>query len=254
MTTEETFRKLSELRLYGFARALEAQLAQPASYTTLAVEDRVGLLVDREWTEREARRLTRRLQLAKLRDRQACVEDVDFRHPRGLDRALVQRLATGEWITKAQNVLVIGPTGCGKTYVACALGHKACRDGYSVLYRRVPRLAHELHVARGDGSLPRLLSRWAKIDVLILDDWGLTPLGAQERHDLLEVLEDRCGEHSTIIAGQLPVKSWHTYIGDPAVADAALDRVVHNAHQIMLKGESMRKKRSTLTDAPNSAT
>ncbi len=254
MTTEETFRKLSELRLYGFARALEAQLAQPASYTTLAVEDRVGLLVDREWTEREARRLTRRLQLAKLRDRQACVEDVDFRHPRGLDRAFVQRLATGEWITKAQNVFVIGPTGCGKTYVACALGHKACRDGYSVLYRRVPRLAHELHIARGDGSLPRLLSRWAKIDVLILDDWGLTPLGAQERHDLLEVLEDRCGEHSTIIAGQLPVKSWHTYIGDPAVADAALDRVVHNAHQIMLKGESMRKKRSTLTDAPNSAT
>ena len=254
MTTEETFRKLSELRLYGFARALEAQLAQPASYTTLAIEDRVGLLVDREWTERETRRLTRRLQLAKLRDRQACVEDVDFRHPRGLDRALVQRLATGEWITKAQNVLVIGPTGCGKTYVACALGHKACRDGHSVLYRRVPRLAHELHIARGDGSLPRLLSRWAKIDVLILDDWGLTPLGAQERHDLLEVLEDRCGEHSTIIAGQLPVKSWHTYIGDPAVADAALDRVVHNAHQIMLKGESMRKTRSTLTDAPNSAT
>ena len=254
MTTEETFRKLSELRLYGFARALEAQLAQPASYTTLAIEDRVGLLVDREWTERETRRLTRRLQLAKLRDRQACVEDVDFRHPRGLDRALVQRLATGEWITKAQNVLVIGPTGCGTTYVACALGHQACRDGYSVLYRRVPRLAHELHVARGDGSLPRLLSRWAKIDVLILDDWGLTPLGAQERHDLLEVLEDRYGEHSTIIAGQLPVKSWHTYIGDPAVADAALDRVVHNAHQIMLKGESMRKTRSTLTDAPNSAT
>ena len=152
MTTEETFRKLSELRLYGFTRALEEQLAQPASYTTLALEDRVGLLVDREWTEREARRLTRRLQLAKLRDRQACAEDVDFRHPRGLDRALVQRLATGEWITKAQNVLVIGPTGCGKTYVACALGHKACRDGYSVLYRRVPRLAHELHVARGDGS------------------------------------------------------------------------------------------------------
>jgi len=254
MTTEETFRKLSELRLYGFTRALEEQLAQPASYTTLAIEDRVGLLVDREWTERETRRLTRRLQLAKLRDRQACVEDVDFRHPRGLDRALVQRLATGEWITKAQNVLVIGPTGCGKTYVACALGHKACRDGHSVLYRRVPRLAHELHIARGDGSLPRLLSRWAKIDVLILDDWGLTPLGAQERHDLLEVLEDRCGEHSTIIAGQLPVKSWHTYIGDPAVADAALDRVVHNAHQIMLKGESMRKTRSTLTDAPNSAT
>jgi DNA replication protein DnaC len=254
MTTEETFRKLSELRLYGFARALEAQLAQPDSYTTLAIEDRVGLLVDREWTERETRRLTRRLQLAKLRDRQACVEDVDFRHPRGLDRALVQRLATGEWITKAQNVLVIGPTGCGKTYVACALGHKACRDGYSVLYRRVPRLAHELHVARGDGSLPRLLSRWAKIDVLILDDWGLTPLGAQERHDLLEVVEDRCGEHSTIIAGQLPVKNWHTYIGDPAVADAALDRVVHNAHHIMLKGESMRKKRSTLTNETDSAT
>jgi len=254
MTTEETFRKLSELRLYGFARALEEQLAQPQSYSALGLEERIGLLVDREWTEREARRLTRRLQLAKLRDRQACVEDIDFRHPRGLDRALLQRLATGDWIAKAQNVLVIGPTGCGKTYVACALGHKACRDGYAVLYRRVPRLAHELHVARGDGSLPRLLTRWAKIDVLILDDWGLTPLGAQERHDLLEVLEDRCGERATIIAGQLPVKNWHTYIGDPAVADAALDRVVHSAHQIVLKGESMRKKRSTLTNQPDSAT
>jgi DNA replication protein DnaC len=254
MTIEETFRKLSELRLYGFARALEAQLAQPESYSTLTLDERIGLLVDREWSEREARRLTRRLQLAKLRDRQACVEDIDFRHPRGLDRALLQRLATGDWITKAQNVLVIGPTGCGKTYLASALGHKACRDGHSVLYRRVPRLAHELHVARGDGSLARLLARWAKIDVLILDDWGLTPLGAQERHDLLEVLEDRCGERATIIAGQLPVKNWHTYIGDPAVADAALDRVVHNAHHLILKGESMRKKRATLTTGAASAT
>lgn len=249
MTTQETFQKLSEMRLHGFARALHEQLENAESYAHLACEDRVGVLVDREWSDREARRLTRRLQLARLRDRSACVEDVDFRHPRGLDRTLVQRLATCEWITKHQNLIVSGSTGCGKTYVICALAQKACRDGFSVLYRRVPRLLHELQVARADGSFPRLLARWAKTDVLMLDDWGLAPLGAQERHDLLEVIEDRHGERSTGIAAQLPVKDWHKYIGDPAVADATLDRIVHAAHQITLKGESMRKTRSSLATA-----
>jgi len=253
MTTQETFQKLGELRLHAFARALQEQLAQPDTYADLALEERIGLLIDREWGERERRGVTRRLQLARLRDRTACIEDVDFQHPRGLDRGVWKRLATGEWITKHQNVILSGPTGCGKTYLACALGHKACRDGHSVVYRRLPRLVQELHVARADGSYPRLLARWAKTDVVILDDFGLTPLGAQERHDLLEVIEDRHGERSLVIAAQLPVKAWHTYIGDPAVADAALDRVVHSAHQLTLKGDSMRKKHSTLTDDASSA-
>jgi DNA replication protein DnaC len=253
MTTEETFQKLSELRLHGFARALHEQLDHAESFEQLTFEDRVGVLIDREWTDRETRSLTRRLQLARLRDRNACMEDVDFRHPRGLDRTLLQRLATCEWIRKHQNLIVTGSTGCGKTFVVCALGHKACREGFSVLYRRVPRLLHELTIARADGSFPKLLARWAKTDVLILDDWGLAPLGSQERHDLLEVLEDRHTDRSTVIAAQLPLKDWHKYIGDPAVADAVLDRIVHAAHPLTLKGESMRKKRSPLTtEAPES--
>lgn len=166
MTTEETFQKLSDIRMLGFVRALREQLDNPGSYEHLCFEDRIGLLVDREWTEREGRGLTRRLQLARLRDRTACVEDIDYRHARGLDRALVKRLATCEWIKKRQNVVITGSTGCGKTYLACALGQKACRDGFSVVYRRVPRLSHELNVARGDGSLPRLLARWAKTECL----------------------------------------------------------------------------------------
>jgi len=247
MTNEETFQKLSDLRLHAFSRALREQFDNPDSYTHLSVEDRVGILVDREWTEREARSLTRRLQLARLRDRAAAVEDIDFGHPRGLDRPLIRRLSSCEWIKKKQNLLITGSTGCGKTFVACAFGQKACREGFSVVYRRVPRMLSELQIAHGDGSLPRLLARWAKTDLLILDDWGLAPLNAQHRHDLLEVIEDRHGERSTIIAAQLPVKEWHKYIGDPAVADAALDRIVHSAHQITMSGDSMRKRRSKLS-------
>lgn len=247
MTDEETFQKLSDIRMHGFSRALREQLDNADSYGHLSFEDRLGILVDCEWTEREARSLTRRLQLAKLRDRVAALEDIDFHHPRGLDRNLVRRLATCEWIKKKQNLVVTGSTGCGKTFLICAFGQKACREGFSVVYRRVPRILSEMQIARGDGSLPRLLSRWAKTDVLILDDWGLAPLGTQHRHDLLEVIEDRHGERSTIIAAQLPLKDWHKYIGDPAVADAALDRIVHSAHHITMKGESMRKRRSKLT-------
>lgn len=185
MTTEETFQKLADIRLLGLARALQEQLDAPDSFDHLAFEDRVGLLVDREWTDREQRRLTRRLQVARLRERSACVEDIDYRHPRGLNKALMQRLATCEWVRKAQNLTLTGKTGCGKTYLACALGQKACRDGHTVVYRRVPRLLSELQIARGDGSLRKLLARWARTDVLILDDWGLAPLGPQERTDLL---------------------------------------------------------------------
>ena len=254
MTDDETFQKLSEMRMHGLVRALREQLDNPETYTAMAFEDRVGMLIDREWSEREARSLTRRLQLARLRDRTAAVEDIDFAHPRGLDRNLMRRLSSCEWIKKKQNLLITGSTGCGKTFVACAFGQKACREGFSVLYRRVPRMLSELHIAHGDGSLPRLLARWAKTDLLILDDWGLAPLNAQHRHDLLEVIEDRHGERSTIIAAQLPVKEWHKYIGDPAVADAALDRIVHSAHQITMSGDSMRKKRSKLSGPSESET
>lgn len=252
MTTAETFQKLSDMRMHAFAHALKEQL-DTDQHDQLGFDERVGLLVDREWTERETRSLTRRLQIARLRDRTACVEDIDYHHPRGLDRSLLRRLSTCEWIKKRQNLLISGKTGCGKTFIACAIANKACREGFSVIYRRLPRLLHELQLARGDGSWPRLLSRWAKTDVLIIDDWGIIPLVTQSRSDLLEIIEDRHGERSTVIAAQLPLTEWHKYIGDPAIADATLDRIVHNAHHIKLKGESIRKKRSDLTKEGNSA-
>lgn len=247
MTDEQTFEKLAAMRMHGMASVLREQLANPDSVDGLTFNDRVAMLVDREWNERENRSLTRRLALARLRDRSACIEDIDYQHPRGLERSVLQRLATGGWITKKQNVIVTGPSGCGKTYLACALANKACRDGHSVVYRRLPRLAQELAVARGDGSYARLLARWAKADVLVLDDWGLAPLGESERRDLLEILDDRHGLRSTIVLSQLPVKEWHRIVGDPTIADALLDRLVHNAHQLRLKGESIRKTHSGLT-------
>ena len=243
MLTEQTLQKLVEMKMYGFVTALKEQL-DADDYDELSFDERVGLLVDREWTDREARRLTRRLQRAKLRE-QACVEDVDFRHRRGLDRALVKRLGTCEWAKRSQNILITGPTGIGKTFLACAFAHKACREGYSALYRRVPRLLHELDMARADGSLTRLLARFARTQVLVLDDWSLAPLGDRERRDLLEVIEERHGNRSTIISTQLPVKTWHKVIGEPTIADAILDRLVHNAHRIELTGKSMRPGRST---------
>lgn len=247
MTDEQTFEKLSGMRMNGIASALREQIASPESVDGLTFTDRLAMLVDREWNERENRSLTRRLALARLRDKGACIEDIDYQHPRGLERSVLQRLATGGWITKKQNVILTGPTGCGKTYLACALANKACRDGHSVVYRRMPRLAQDLAVARGDGSYARLLARWAKTDVLVLDDWGLAPIAESERRDLLEILDDRHGLRSTIVVSQLPVKDWHRLVGDPTIADALLDRLVHNAHELKLKGESIRKKRSGLT-------
>lgn len=245
MVTEETFNKLNQMRMYGFAKAFQDQLDSD-QYDKLSLEERVGLMVDREWTEREQRRLTRRLQQAKLREH-ACVEDIDYRHRRGLDKKLMQRLATCQWIEKHQNLIIVGPTGIGKTFLTCALAQKACREGHTAIYRRTPRLLQELMVAQSDGSLPRLLARLARTDVLVLDDWGLAVLSDQERRDLLEVLEDRTGCRSTIITSQLPVSQWHKVIGEPTIADAILDRIVHSAHRITLKGESMRKHRSNLT-------
>ena len=247
MTDEQTFEKLASMRMQGIAHALREQIGAPEGYDALTFSDRVAMLVDREWSERENRSLTRRLAIARLRDKSACVEDVDYQHPRGLDRTTLQRLTGGGWITKHQNVILTGPTGCGKTYLACALANKACRDGHSVVYKRIPRLAQELAVARGDGSYARLLTRWAKADVLVLDDWGIAPLADLERRDLLEILDDRHGLGSTIVVSQIPVKEWHQLVGDPTIADALLDRLVHNAHEFRLKGESIRKTCSGLT-------
>jgi DNA replication protein DnaC len=208
--------------------------------------DLVGLLADAEWMERENKRLTQRLRNARLKQ-QACLEDVDYTHARGLTKSTLQELQTSRWILDKQNVVLTGPTGVGKSYLACALGQKACRDGYTVMYRRVSRLFDELAQARADGTLPLLLRRLAKANLLILDDFGLEVLGPAERKGLLEVLEDRYGSSSTIVTSQLAPDAWHPVIGDPTLADAILDRLVHNAHRLVLKGDSIRRAKSDLT-------
>lgn len=244
MLIEQTFHQLSQMRLHGLTKALQEQLDKE-DFKTLDFEERLGMLVDREYRDRENRKLTRRLQYAKLRE-QACVEDIDYRHSRGLDKSLMQRLAKSDWVRQHQNVIITGPTGVGKTYLSCALADKACRDGLTAIYRRMPRLLQELLIARADGSYSKLLARLAKTDLLVVDDWGIAPLNEQERRDILEVFEDRHGARSTILATQLPVGKWHAYIGDPTIADAILDRLVHNAHQLKLSGTSLRKTRSNL--------
>ena len=207
---------------------------------------RLGLMVDRETTERANRRLQTRLKKAKLRQ-QACFEDIDFRTPRGLDKQLILSLASCDWIKKANNILLTGATGTGKSYLACALAHKACLEGHTVRYMRLPRLMEEITISRADGSYGKFMLDLARTDLIILDDWGLAAMAKQQRHDLLEILEDRNGLRSTIVTSQLPVEAWHEYIGDPTLADAILDRLVHSAYKINLKGESMRKKNATLT-------
>ncbi len=239
-----TLEKLRALRLNGFVRGLQEQEASPV-VESLGFEERLGLLVDRELTDRENLRLAGRLRAARLRQ-SACLEEIDYRSPRGLDRSLMLALGSCQWIRDHLNVLIIGPTGTGKSFLACALAHRGCMEGYSALYLRVPRLFEELAIARGDGRYGRLLKSYAKADILVLDDWGLARLGTEERGDLLEILEDRYGLRSTIIASQLPVDAWHDVIGDPTIADAVLDRLVHNAYRISLKGGSMRKRASTL--------
>jgi len=245
MLTHSTFEKLQALRLAGMARAFEDQQRLP-EIDSPSFEERLGLLVDREMTERENRRMKTRLRQARLRQ-QAALEDVDFRHPRGLDKSLIAQLSSCHWIAQHQNILITGPTGCGKTFLACALAHKACREGYTVRYLRLPRLFQDLQIAKGDGRYPKLLAALAKTDLIALDDWGIAPLADEQRRDLLELLEDRHGLRSTLVAAQLPVDKWHNQIGDPTLADAILDRLIHNAHKIPLKGDSMRKLKSSLT-------
>ena len=239
MLTHQTVERLRQMRLWGMADAFLAQLEQPDA-AALSFEDRLGLLVDQEVSYRDNRRLKRLLKDAKLRQ-QACLEDIDLSVGRGLDRQLLRSLGTGLWVTNHQNVLVTGPTGVGKTYVSCALANAACRQGYSARYYRVPRLLTDIAVSRGDGSYTRLLRLLSNVEVLVLDDWGLAPLAATDGRELLEVIEDRWQAKSTVVTSQVPVDQWHAVIGDPSVADAILDRLVHHAHRIELKGESLRR-------------
>ena len=241
MLKHPTLTQLHALGLHGMAKAFD-ELAANGQAEGLDRLEWLTLLLDREAALRHDKRFTSRLRAARLRQ-QATVEDVDYRSPRGLDRALFQKLAEGDWIKGHDNLVLVGPTGVGKSWLAAALGHKACRDNQSVLYQRVPRLFEDLALGRGDGRHPRLLRSLGRADLLILDDWGLEPLDAGARHDLLEILEERYGRRSTMITSQLPVDRWHDIIGDPTYADAILDRLIHNAHRIELTGESMRRGR-----------
>ena len=242
MLNQQTLEKLRALRLHGMAEAFRAQ-AEQKGITELSFEERFALLVDQQWNWRQNRALERRLTKAKLRHR-ASVEDLDFRTPRGLDRALLRSLTQDSaWVREHQNIFLLGPTGIGKSYLACALAEKACRDGFTALYTRAAQLFRDLALARADGSLRTLLARWARLDVLVVDDWAMAPLADTERRDFLEICEDRYQRRSMILTSQLPVANWHEQIGDPTLADSILDRLVHNAHRIEMRGESMRKKR-----------
>ena len=252
MLTHPTTERLRELGLAGMARALEEQRRQPEALD-LSFEDRLAMLVDRESLERDSKRLATRLRFAGLRQ-QATPEDVDHRTARGLDRAVFHRLTSGEWIERHQDVLVTGPTGTGKTWLSCALGHRACRDNRSVLYQRVPRLLEGLALARGDGRYARMLKSLARVQLLILDDWAITPLTADQRRDIMEIIDDRHDRASMIVTSQVPVELWHEHIGNPTIADAVLDRLVHGAHRLELRGESIRKLRAAKTKLDEGAT
>ena len=241
MLHEPTVEQLRTLRLHAMVQAWSEQ-QQHADVSSLAFDERLALLVEAEWLARENKRLTRALREAKLKLTQACIEAIDYPARRELDKAVVRQLATCRWVHEHQNVIVVGATGVGKSFVACALAHQACRQGYRAYYRRASRLFHDLTLARADGTYMRLLAKLARLDVLVLDDWGLAPIQDQERRDLLEILEDRYGSRSTIITSQLPPAQWHDYLGEATLADAICDRLLHNAHRLVLKGPSRRKE------------
>jgi DNA replication protein DnaC len=241
MLNQPTIEKLQVMKLHGMAAAFQEQI-ESAEIHQLSFEERFGLLVDRQWTWKEGRALIRRLQLAKFKER-AVIEDINYQHPRGLDRKLMRTLAGSEWVRQHHNILFIGPTGIGKTWLACALAHKACRDGFFALHKRMAELFRDLATARADGTIGQVLLKLARVDVLLLDDFAMAPMKDHERRDFLEICDDRYQRRSTILTSQLPVTNWHEQIGDPSVADSIMDRLVHNAYRIELSGESMRRER-----------
>ena len=252
MLTQPTIEKLNSMKLTAMAKAFADQMQCP-DITQLTFEERFGLIVDHQVTDLENRRMQSRLRKAKLR-LPASLEDLDFKQGRGLDRSTVMSLALNQWVTSHHNILVTGPTGAGKSYLACALAQKACRDGYATLYQRVPRLLQEIAVSRLDGRYAKLIAPITRCEVLILDDLLISPLTREEQRELLEIVEERYDRKATIVTSQLPVKAWHDAMQDPTLADAILDRLVHNSYKLELKGESMRRKRSMLDQKAETVT
>ena len=252
MLTQPTIEKLNSMKLTAMAKAFADQMQCP-DITQLTFEERFGLIVDHQMTDLENRRMQSRLKKAKLR-LPASLEDLDFKQGRGLDRSTVMSLALNQWVTSHHNILVTGPTGAGKSYLACALAQKACRDGYATLYQRVPRLLQEIAVSRLDGRYAKLIAPITRCEVLILDDLLISPLTREEQRELLEIVEERYDRKATIVTSQLPVKAWHDAMQDPTLADAILDRLVHNSYKLELKGESMRRKRSMLDQKAETVT
>ena len=248
MLNNQPLQTLRSLKLTGMADSLEQQLSQPSTHEELGFEERLALLVDRETSYRHNNKISRLLKAAKLK-LQAHPEDIDYRHPRDLNKSQFADLLSNQWIHQLHNVLITGPTGCGKTYLGCVLATQACRHGLSVRYFRTSRLLETLSIAHGDGRFPKLVQQLAKTDLLVLDAWGLEKMSLSQRNDLLEIMEDRHGLHSTLITSQLPITQWHKTIGDATLADAILDRLLHNSHKLKLKGESMRKVLSEIAES-----